>query len=186
MAKRKKVKKKKTIRRKKTTKPSAKKKTKKKKTIRRKKTTKPSAKKKKKKKKKKTIRRKKTTRPSAKKKKKKVIKRRKSTKPPAKKKKKKKKTSKIQPASKEIIEGILIGRVDDYYAKVGVIALIAESSLKVGDTIRVKGHTTDFVETVSSMQINHESVEIANKGDSIGIKVSGKTRRGDCVYRIDP
>jgi putative protease len=78
-----------------------------------------------------------------------------------------------------------IGRVVDYYAKVGVVALeITQGALNVGDTIHVKGHTTDFVQTVESMQIEHEAVQSAKAGDSIGIKVKERARGHDIVFKV--
>ncbi len=81
---------------------------------------------------------------------------------------------------------VRIGIVDDYFAKVGVAALILEGELKSGDTVRIKGHTTDLTQGISSMQIQHLTVSNAKKGDSIGIKVSDRVRKGDIVYKITP
>jgi len=53
----------------------------------------------------------------------------------------------------------------------------------VGDTLHVKGHTTDFKQKVSSMQINHVPIKTAKKGDEIGLRVKRKVRGGDSVYR---
>jgi putative protease len=78
-----------------------------------------------------------------------------------------------------------IGRVVDYYAKVGVVALeITQGELNVGDTIHLKGHTTDFVQTVESMQIEHEAVQTAKAGDSVGIKVKERARGHDLVFKV--
>ncbi|MCS7227795.1 MAG: translation elongation factor-like protein [Endomicrobia bacterium] len=77
-----------------------------------------------------------------------------------------------------------IGVVEDYFAKVSVIAVKLEAPLKIGDKIHIKGHTTDFYQVVESMQIEHQSVSSAGKGDSVGIKVSQRCRKGDVVYKI--
>ncbi len=78
-----------------------------------------------------------------------------------------------------------IGVVSDYFAKIGVAGIEIESGeLKVGDTIRVLGHTTDFTLKVESMQIEHETVESAGPGDSVGIKVSDRCRKGDKVFLV--
>jgi translation elongation factor EF-1alpha len=78
-----------------------------------------------------------------------------------------------------------IGVVSDYFAKVGVAGIEIESgALKIGDTIRVLGHTTDFTFKVESMQIEHEQIESAGPGDSIGIKVGDRCRRGDKVFLV--
>jgi putative protease len=55
----------------------------------------------------------------------------------------------------------------------------------VGDTIHVLGHTTDFTETVESIQIDHASVDKAKKGDDVGIRVVGRAREHDKVYRVE-
>ena len=76
-----------------------------------------------------------------------------------------------------------IGQVFSYFSKIGVAAIKLTSALKVGDKIRIKGNTTDFVQEITSMQIEHEQVKEAGKGDSVGIKVDEKTRPGDLVYK---
>ncbi len=77
-----------------------------------------------------------------------------------------------------------IGRVEDYFAKVGVIAFRVGRAIEVGDRIRVEGHTTGFNQKVKSIQIDHETVERARRGASIGIKVGKRCRRGDRIYKI--
>jgi len=57
-------------------------------------------------------------------------------------------------------------------------------SLKVGDKIHIKGHTTDIEITVDSMQINNVDVKEAKAEDAVGIKVSERVRRGDTVYKV--
>ena len=78
-----------------------------------------------------------------------------------------------------------IGRVTHYFGKVGVAAIeITSGELKVGDTIHIKGHTSDFTQTIDSMQIEHESVEVAKPGDSVGLKVAEHTRGHDVVFLV--
>jgi len=77
-----------------------------------------------------------------------------------------------------------IGKVDDYYSKIGVVTLELKGSLSVGDKIRVKGHSTDFIQVVDSMQIEHNSISSAKSGDMIGIKVDERARKGDIVFKI--
>ena len=79
----------------------------------------------------------------------------------------------------------LIGTVVHYYGKAGVAGIVLSGRMKVGDTVRFKGHTTDFSETVESMQIEHETVAKAKKGDDVGIRVSDRVRIHDEVYRVD-
>lgn len=77
-----------------------------------------------------------------------------------------------------------IGAVDDFFAKVCVVALVLEGDLQVGETIHIKGHTTDITQQVQSMQVQHQAVTKAKKGDSIGIKVDDRVRKGDIIYKV--
>ncbi len=77
-----------------------------------------------------------------------------------------------------------IGRVMDYFAKISVAGIDLTGKLRVGDTIHIKGHTTDLEQVVESMQVEHEPVEEAGRGDKIGIKVRDRVRGGDHVYRV--
>ena len=78
-----------------------------------------------------------------------------------------------------------VGRVSDYFAHVGVAAVtVTGEPIRIGDVLRFKGHTTDLIQEVSSMQIEHEAVKEAKKGDDVGIKVNDKVRGHDIVYKI--
>ena len=78
----------------------------------------------------------------------------------------------------------LIGMISDFFAHPVVAAVELTGSVKVGDKIHIKGHTTDMEITVASMQINNANVPSAKAGDSIGIKVSDRVRKGDAVFKI--
>lgn len=78
-----------------------------------------------------------------------------------------------------------VGKVQSYFRKIGVAAInITNGTLSVGDTIHIKGHTTDFTLKVESIQIEHEQVQTAKPGDSIGIKVSEPVRDHDTVHKV--
>ncbi len=78
-----------------------------------------------------------------------------------------------------------IGRVQKYFAKPSVAALeVTAGVLRVGDRLHFKGHTTDFEETITSMQIEREPIEEAKPGDLIGVKVKERVRENDLVYKI--
>jgi len=78
-----------------------------------------------------------------------------------------------------------IGTIIDYFAKIGVLAFrVEEDVLKVGDTIHIKGHTTDLTQEVTSMQIDREAIEEAKIGDDVGIKAKDRVRKGDAVYKV--
>ena len=78
----------------------------------------------------------------------------------------------------------VIGKVSDFFAHPVVAGIELTGTLKVGDTIHIKGHTTDMEFTVNSMQINNVDVNEAKAGDAIGVKVSERVRRGDTVYKV--
>ena len=76
-----------------------------------------------------------------------------------------------------------IGVVFTFFAKPVVAGIKLEGNLKAGDTIHIKGFTTDMEFVVESMQIDNKSVKEAKKGNSVGIRVSDKVRPGDIVYK---
>ncbi len=83
------------------------------------------------------------------------------------------------------MEEKLIGKITHYFTNIGVgVIEITEGDLKVGDKIHIKGATSDFEQTIESMQIEHESIEKAKKGDAIGLKVEQQIREGDQVFKI--
>jgi len=77
-----------------------------------------------------------------------------------------------------------IGAISNFYSKISVAVVDLTGKIVVGDTIRVKGATTEFRQKVDSMQIEHANVQNAGPGQSIGLKVSEKVRKGDLVYKI--
>jgi translation elongation factor EF-1alpha len=80
-----------------------------------------------------------------------------------------------------------IGRVVKYFSKAGAAAIELErENLKVGDTVVFRGHTTDFTQTIDSMQVDNQPIEEAKPGDSIGIKVSERVRPHDEVLKVIP
>ncbi len=78
----------------------------------------------------------------------------------------------------------LVGKITHYFGKIGVAIVELSKSLNVKDAIHVKGNVTDFEQEVKSMQIEHENIEKAKKGDMIGLKVNDKVREGDKIYKI--
>jgi len=77
-----------------------------------------------------------------------------------------------------------VGKVSDFFARPVVAGIELTGMLKVGDKIHIKGHTTDMEMTVDSMQIDNVDVAEARAGDSVGIKVADRVRRGDAIYRV--
>ncbi len=78
-----------------------------------------------------------------------------------------------------------IGVVTHYYGHLSVAAIRIEAgTLRVGDTIRILGHTSDFRQRVDSMQIERQPVTEAGKRQEIGIKVTQHARENDDVYKV--
>lgn len=85
------------------------------------------------------------------------------------------------------MEEIAIGKVIRFFSKIGVAAIrVTNGELKVGDTIKIKGHLTDFEQQVESMQVEHTSVESVAAGKDVGIKVKEAVRENDTVYIVRP
>lgn len=76
-----------------------------------------------------------------------------------------------------------VGKITHFFSKICVAVIELKRPLKVGDTIAVKGPTTDFEQAVDSMQIEHENVKEAKAGQSIGLKVAQRVRETDVVYK---
>jgi translation elongation factor EF-1alpha len=80
-----------------------------------------------------------------------------------------------------------IGEIVKFFAKPSVAAIkITAGELKVGDTIKIVGHTTSFESVIESMEVNNAKVEKAVTGDFIGVKVADRTRPGDEVFKVIP
>ena len=78
-----------------------------------------------------------------------------------------------------------IGVITHYYSHLGVaVAQLNKGQLKVGDMVHVKGHSTDFTQTVTSMEYEHQHIEQAGAGQNIGLKVIDHAREHDIVYRV--
>lgn len=79
-----------------------------------------------------------------------------------------------------------IGKITHYYGNLNVGIIELTDILKVGEAIHIKGHTSDFTQSVDSMQIEHANVSEAKSGDVIGIKVMQKVHPHDKVYKVSP
>jgi len=76
-----------------------------------------------------------------------------------------------------------IGRVTHYFGHLSVAAVTLTEPLVIGDRIRIHGHTTDLVETIASMEVDHEPVERAGPGDDVAINVKDHVREHDLIFR---
>lgn len=79
-----------------------------------------------------------------------------------------------------------IGKVTHYYGKIGVAIVELSDGLRVGDKIKVEGNRTEFEQTVDSLQVEHQPVQEAKRGDVIGLKVVEKVSEGAVVYKLEP
>lgn len=78
----------------------------------------------------------------------------------------------------------VIGKVSDFFTRPVVAGIELTATLKLGDKIHIKGHTTDLELVVGSMQIDNVPVSKAKAGDSVGIKVTDRVRGGDIIYKV--
>lgn len=78
-----------------------------------------------------------------------------------------------------------IGDVTHYYNHLHVaIVAITDGELHLGDTLHFEGHTSDFVQRIASMELDHQAVEVAKKGDIVGISTNEHAREHDTVYIV--
>lgn len=77
-----------------------------------------------------------------------------------------------------------VGKITHFFSKINVAVVDLTATLSVGNRIRIQGPTTNFEQTVDSMQIEHENVKTAKKGQSIGLKVNERVREKDTVYKV--
>lgn len=82
-----------------------------------------------------------------------------------------------------IISNFKVGSVTHYYDKIGVAVVDVSAPLHVGDTVKVSG-STEFSQTISSIQVEHEKVESAKKGDTVGLKVDQPVKPGDELVKM--
>lgn len=79
---------------------------------------------------------------------------------------------------------ILIGHVTHYYNRIGVAVLELSHELKIGDTVLFLGHTTDFLQKIASMEINHQRVQAVKVGQEVAVKVDEPVRKADEVFKV--
>jgi putative protease len=79
---------------------------------------------------------------------------------------------------------ILIGKVTHYYTRLGVAVLELAGQLQLGDAVLFLGHTTEMIQEVTSLEVNHHKLQAAGPGQEVAIKVNDAVRQGDLVYRI--
>jgi len=99
---------------------------------------------------------------------------------------KKKPAAKKRAAAKKTVkkEGNLVGSITHYFPHVQAAVIKLKGPLAMGDTVKIKGHTTDLTQLITSLQIDRVDISSAKKGDEIGLLVSSRVRQHDKVYKI--
>lgn len=82
------------------------------------------------------------------------------------------------------MSGTQIGQITHYFDQINVAALTLTEPLRVGDTIHILGHSTDFKQEVTSLQIEHQAVNEAKPGDDVGMKVIQKVHPHDKIFKL--
>lgn len=78
-----------------------------------------------------------------------------------------------------------VGTVTHYFQQVDVGAIDLDEVVELGDVLHFRGHTTDFRQPITSMEVDHESVQVAGPGDEVAVRVDQRVREGDEVYRVE-
>ncbi len=78
----------------------------------------------------------------------------------------------------------LIGEVSHWFGNINVAGIKLSGKLSIGDRIHIVGHTTDFEQEITSMQVENEDVVEADLGDEVGVKLDSRARPGDSVYKV--
>jgi putative protease len=78
-----------------------------------------------------------------------------------------------------------VGKITHYYGHLGVAAVALEDELRVGDTIHIKGHTSDWTQKVDQLQYEHQNVDRAVSGQVVGIRTIDHAREHDIVYLVE-
>lgn len=77
-----------------------------------------------------------------------------------------------------------VGRIGDFFAKASAAVIHLTAPLRVGETIYIKGHTTEIRQVVESMQVDRQAVQDAQAGQAVGVKVTARCRKHDVVYKL--
>lgn len=78
-----------------------------------------------------------------------------------------------------------IGKITHFYNQIGVAVLALDEGLKTGDVVHIVGHTTDLIQRVESMEVDHHKVEAVGPGADVALAVVGRVRPGDAIYKVE-
>ena len=77
-----------------------------------------------------------------------------------------------------------VGRVTHYFGHIQVASIVLEDELKVGDTVHIKGRTSDFTQPINSMEFDHKKIEMGTKGQEVAVGVVQHARQHDEVFKV--
>ena len=83
------------------------------------------------------------------------------------------------------MSGKRVGKVTHYFDHLSVAVMALTEKIKVGDTLHFLGHSTDFKQQVTSMQIEHKSVESAKPGEDVAIKLDQRVHPNDAIFKVE-
>ena len=81
---------------------------------------------------------------------------------------------------------VRIGAVTHFYDKISVAVIALQGAVRAGDTVRFLGHSTDFTQAVTSMQIEHQPVTEVGPGQEVAMRVALPVHRHDAVFKVTP
>jgi putative protease len=81
--------------------------------------------------------------------------------------------------------GKRVGKVTHYFDHLNVAVLALTESIRVGETLHFLGHSTDFKQQVTSLQIEHKAVEVAKPGEDVAMKVDQRVHPNDAIFKIE-
>ena len=79
----------------------------------------------------------------------------------------------------------LLGTVSHYFSKIRVAGVHVSAEMAIGDRILIIGHTTALEQTITSMELDHQPIEVSEPGQEVGIRVIDRVRKGDQIYKLD-
>ena len=82
------------------------------------------------------------------------------------------------------MSGAQIGTITHFFDHISVAVLALTEKLHVGETIHILGHSTDFKQEITSMQIEHKEVTEAKPGDDVAVKMTQRVHPNDKVFKI--
>ena len=82
------------------------------------------------------------------------------------------------------MSGKLVGKVTHFYNRIGVAVIDLKDTLQVGDQVHFFGRSTDFRQEITSMQVEHQPIPEAEKGQEVAVKVERRVRKSDKIYKL--